>query len=91
MRFYKLALWFAYFNKGFSFLAYPKYALFLVGAGDVISSGGNYTRVIIAAFIIFLFCLFGGKAAYKYGWVAAEHEVQNRVDPFVREMRKIYK
>lgn len=88
MRYYKLNLWFAYFNKGFSFMAYPKYALFLIGAGDVIASEGDYTNVIIAAFIIFFGCLFGGRWAYKHGWVAAEHEVQNRVDPFVRQMRE---
>ena len=69
-------------------MAYPKYALFLVGAGDVIQSGGDYTNVIIAAVVIFLFCLLGGRWAYKHGWVAAEHEVQNRVNPFVKAMLK---
>lgn len=87
MRFLKLATYKAYFDKGFSFLNYLKYPLFLIGMGDVLSSGGDWRNVAIAAVIIAILCFVVGKAAYYYRWVDAEHEVQNRVNPFVREMR----
>ncbi|KKN36380.1 hypothetical protein LCGC14_0774180 [marine sediment metagenome] len=91
LRFFKLALWKTYFDVGFGFLYYPKYFLFLVGVGDIIQSGGDYWRVLIAGFIIFWLCLFTGWAAYKYGWLDAVHEVQNLVDPFAKDMRATIK
>ena len=88
---YRIVLFKAYFDKGWGLMNYPKYILFLVGAGDVIQSGGDYTNVLIAGGILFLFLFLFGKWAYKYGWVAAELEVENKVNPFVNEMRKNYK
>jgi len=78
----------AYFDKGFGFFNYFKYPLFLIGLGDVMASGGDYKTVAIVAVVLAIFCLVVGRWAYKYQYVAAEHEVQNNVNPFVKEMRK---
>ncbi len=87
MKYYKAALWKAYFDKGFGFFNYAKYPLFLIGLGDIMQSGGNYKKVLIVAIILAVFCFIIGRWSYRNGWASAEHEVQNVVNPFVREMR----
>lgn len=88
MKFYKIVLWKAYFDKGWGLMNYPKYAIFLIGAGDVIKNNGDYTNIIIGTFCVAIFCFLFGKWAYSSGWVSAEEEVRNKIDPFVREIRK---
>ena len=91
MRFYKLALLKAYFEKGYSFLSYPKYILFLMGLGDVISNDGDYSKVVMYGAIIFCLCFVVGWFFFKFEIVNAELEVGNQYNPFVKEMRKVYK
>jgi len=93
MRFYKFALLKAYFDKGYSLLSYPKYILVLMGFGDVLSSGGESRRVIIIGLIFGLVCFLLGLFWFKAHVIDAEVEVQNRVNPFVGEVRnsKIFK
>jgi len=88
MKYYKLALLKAYFEKGYSFLSYPKYVLFLMGLGDVISSGGDYKNVVILGFLIAVGCFFVGWLFFKTRFVDAELEVANQYNPFMREMRE---
>ena len=84
---YKFMLWKAYFDKGYAFLSYPKYILFLVGLGDVIASGGNYWNVVIIGAFIGVACFIFGKILYKKNFVDAELEVTNVFNPFQREVR----
>ena len=91
MRFYKLALLKAYFEKGYAMLSYPKYVLFLMGLGDVIANDGDYNRVLIIGFLVGLACFLLGWICYKYNFVDAEIEVGNRFNPFVKEMRNEFK
>ena len=85
---YKFCLWKAYFDLGFGLLSYPKYVLFLVGAADIIRSDGDYSRVLILGIVIAVGCLLVGKWLYSNGYRAAEHEVQNYVNPLAIEIRK---
>jgi len=91
MRFYKAMLWKAYFDKGFSLLNYLTKLLLLVGFADIIASGGNANKVIIIGGAYFFFCLILGRLWFHFKLVNAEQEVQNIVNPFVEEMRKVYK
>ena len=88
MKYYNLALWKAWFDKGYSFLSYPKYALFLMGLGDVISRDGDFTWIIIIGIAIGVLCFIFGFILYKVGYVEAEIEVSNKYNAFVKEMRK---
>ena len=92
MKFYKFCLLKAYFDKGYGLMSYPTKIFLLFGVGVLLESEGtNKTKVIIAGLFYGIFCFFLGLAWYKFHLVDAEHEVQNVVDPFVREMRKVYK
>jgi len=91
MKFYKFALWKAFFDKGYSLLSYPKYILILMGVGDVIASGGKSTNVIIVGIAFGIFCFLLGWFWYHNKIVNAEIEVSNQYNPFVHEMRKVYK
>ena len=88
---YKVMLWKAYFEKGYSFASYPKWVLAIFGIGEVVNK--NYMIVIMGALVFFLSCFFVGKWCYKYGFAAAEVEVKNKIDPFVNEVRdsKLFK
>ena len=88
MRFYKFCLWKAYFDKGFGIFNYLKYPLFLIGLGDVIATGGDWKRVAIVSILLAVFCLIAGRYMYKSGYASAEHEVQNKINPFVKQMRE---
>ena len=85
MKFYKFCLWKAYFEKGYSVTSYLKYVVAI--AAIKIDS---IKTIIILGLAYALACLIIGKLWYKYGFIDAEHEVQNKVNPFVREMRKQY-
>ena len=91
MRFYKFALWKAFFDKGYSLLSYPKYILILMGVGDVIASGGDSTKVIIFGIAFGFICFLLGMFWFRFKVVNAEIEVGNQYNPFVKEMRKVYK
>ena len=91
MKWYKFALWKAYFDKGYSLLSYPKYILILMGVGDVIASGGKSTNVIVIGILFGLFCFALGWFWYAKQIVNAEIEVSNQYNQFVKEMRKVYK
>jgi len=83
---YKLLLWKAYFDKGFGLTNYFKYALLLFGwATDDV---GSTLKIGITWAIA---CLILGKIWFHYELIDTENEIQNNVNPFMREMRKAHK
>lgn len=62
-----------------------------MGIGDVIASGGNSTNVILFGILFGFICFFLGMFWFKFKVVNAELEVSNQYNPFVKEMRKVYK
>ena len=89
MKWFKLALFEAYFNKGYAKLSHLTKILLLVGFADVLATGGDPTRVIIGGILYAIFCLFIGWLIFKVRYIDAELEVENKFNPFVREMREI--
>jgi len=85
-RIYKLMLWKAYFDKGYGWTSIFKWFIAFYG----MSSLNTQTTMIIAV-VWAVFCFIIGWLAYRWGWVDAEIEVNNRVNPFVKEMRKKFK
>jgi hypothetical protein len=82
LRGYRFCLHKAYLDKGMGLTYYVKYLIGLFG----ISSMNVKATMIIAAVWIFL-SYFLGLAWFKYKFVIAEQEVQNKVNLFVQEMR----
>jgi len=80
---YKLMLWKAYFDKGYGVSSYFKYLIAFYGISSL-----DVMVTMIIALIYGFSCFFVGWAWYKYKLVDAECEVQNVVNPFVREMRE---
>ena len=86
MKFYNAMLWKAYFEKGYSTTHYVKYMIAFFG---IASQDVNTTLWIGTIYAVF--CLIIGRLWFYYKLVDAENEVYNVVNPFVREMRKVYK
>jgi hypothetical protein len=85
-RCYKLLLWKAYFDKGFGLTNYLKYALLVFGWAT-----NSVEQTIIIGIVWCIGCLILGKLWFKYKIVEVENEVQNHVNPFMREMRTALK
>ena len=92
MKFYKFALWKAYFDKGYGVTSYIKWAAAIFGISSAIQ-GIHLIWIFIGATLYFIFCFIIGWIWYKYGLTDAENEVQNRFNPFQKEIRnsKIFK
>ena len=89
MRWYKLMLWKAYFDEEYGFTSYVKYLIAIIGVGDAIVNE-RLGLIIMAGLGYGLFCLFLGKFIFKSKMKDAMLEVQNNVNPFVREMRQAH-
>ena len=88
MRFYKIALWKAYFDTGYGLMSMPKYILILLGFGDTLASAGNNkVRVLIYGAGFGLLCFILGWLMFKSGFQKATIEVQNNYNLFVAEVR----
>ena len=86
MKYYKFCLWKAYFDKGYGWTSYLKWAIAIFGISSL------KPGLTLAGFFLYgLCCFFFGRWLFKHKVVDAEHEVQNVINPFVREMRKNYK
>ncbi|GAF90404.1 unnamed protein product [marine sediment metagenome] len=83
---YKLMLFKAYFEHGYSFMSYPKWVVAIFGIGEVVNK--NYNIVIIGAFIFFISCVVIGWLFIKWGFYEAQQEVSNQFNLFVKELRK---
>jgi len=90
MRFYKAMLWKAYFDQGYGTTSYVKYLIGVLGIANTIITE-DLRLIIILGVSYGLFCLIVGRLWFKFKLVDAEHEVQNVVNPFVSEMRKVFK
>ena len=47
----------------------------------------NVKVTLILGVVFHILCYFFGRYWYNHGWKSAEQEVNNRINPFVREMR----
>ena len=83
MRLFKLLLWKAYFDKGFSLTNYFKYVLLLFGWGT-----GDVRATIVVGVVWALVCLILGRVWFHYKIIETEHEIDNIFNPFAQEVRK---
>ena len=83
---YKFCLWKAYFEKGYGITSYIKYLIAVFG----LTSQKLFITLLVAVIYGFA-CLILGKLWFYYRVVDTEYEVQNRVNPFVRQMRRTHK
>lgn len=83
MKFLKFALHKRYFDTGFGVLNYLKYPLVLLGFAVP-----DVDMIILIAFLFALGCYLLGWWWLNCGMLAAETEVGNRFNPFVKEMRE---
>jgi len=81
---YKFLLWKTYFDKGFSLTNYFKYVLLLFGWGT-----GDVKTTTLIGIIWVIFCFILGWTWFKFKLIDTEIEVQNQVNPFVKEMRAL--
>ncbi len=83
MKFYKFALWKAYFDKGYGITSYFKYLIAIIGIT------GYPAKFLIPIFFIYgISCFAVGWLWYHYKITDAENEVQNVFNPFVNQMRR---
>lgn len=87
---YKTILHIHYFDKGYGRLSIVKY-FWLIYAGGSILEGVDYKYAMYLGLIYMLVCYLIGWYMYNRGWQSAELEVMNQINPFVRDMRKVYK
>jgi len=84
MKFYKILLAKAYFDKGLGLTNYIKYILAFAGIFDFID---GKTALIFAVVYIF-FCYILGRYWYSMGIIETENEINNLFNPFQKEVRK---
>ncbi|MAH51805.1 hypothetical protein CMI37_38670 [Candidatus Pacearchaeota archaeon] len=82
MKYYRLMLWKAYFDKGYGVTSYFKYLIAFYGMSSL-----DVSLTMILGMFYGVSCFFIGYFWYKCKLVDAEHEVNNVVNPFIREMR----
>ncbi len=92
MRFYKLAFAYSAFNTGYSITAPLKWAAAIFGIAEV-TAGSSTSIIIFGALGYLILCFAIGIPAFKYGWVDAMNEVNNRYNPLAKELRnsKLFK
>lgn len=79
----KLFLLKAYFDKGFGLSGYVKYLLAFGGLYQFISK-----KLIIYLGIAYIIsCFVIGWIWYRFGYTDLENEIQNRFNPFQKEVR----
>jgi len=83
---FKILLWKYYFDKGFSLTNNLKYLIGLFALYEVVNVKGLRTTIILGS-IWALSSFLIGWWWYRKDWNSVEIEIQNRINPFVREMR----
>lgn len=83
MRAYRLLLWKAYFDRGYAVTNYFRALLFVYGAASL-----NVKLTILFSLGWGLSCFFIGWGWYRWGFTETENEIQNRFNPFQREVRR---
>lgn len=87
---YILMLWFTYFETGYGKTGYVKIFIYLMGFGSAFSNT-PLTLTFIVAGLYGIGCFIGGWLWFKLRLYDYQAEVGNQYNPFVREMRKVYK
>jgi len=83
LRGYKFLIAKAYFDKGWGLTGYIKYIIALFGISSL-----NVKRTLIVGVIYGISCYFLGRIWFKYRLVDTENEIQNRFNPFQKEVRE---
>lgn len=78
-----------FFERGYSFMSYPKWVMAIFGIGSVVNK--NYLIVVIGAFLFMVLCVIVGWLFIKLGFFEAKQEVANQFNLFQKEMRKVFK
>lgn len=86
MKFFRFCLHKHYFEKGYGLTNYIKYLIALFGLSSL-----NVKSTMLMASGYSILCYFVGRWWYTSKAISAEIEVGNRVNPFVKEMRKYTK
>jgi len=86
---YEICLIKAYFERGYGVTGYLKYVIVLLGFDRVLKGDLKTSMFIILGWG--LFCLLFGYLWYKLGFIEEENEVNNRFNPFQREVREAIK
>ena len=86
MRFYKLAFAYSAFSTGYSITAPIKWFAAIFGIAEV-TAGASTNIILLGAFAYLILCLAIGIPAFKYGWIDAMNEVNNRYNPLAKELR----
>ena len=87
---YILMLWKAYFDTGYSFLSYPKWAFAILGIGSAIQ-GYSLFWLMGGAAVFGITCFLFGMLLFKKGFFKAQQEVINQYNLFMIELRKKHK
>ena len=83
---YKILIHKAYFDTGWSFLSAIRYFIILGGLLEGFATqSAKYSFMIGMAYG--LFCYVFGFFYFKFGWINAQHEVANRFNEFMKELR----
>ena len=85
MRFYNLALFYSYFNTGYSLMSFPKWVAAVFGIGEVVNR--NYLLVLGGAFLFFTACILVGWLYIKSGFLEAMQEVGNKHNLLAKQLR----
>lgn len=84
---FRILLWKAYFDKGFSVLNYLRYPLLIIGFGSTLIHFSVFW-ILFFSFIYAGVCFLVGKLWFKYHLINTETEIQNIFNPFCREVRE---
>ena len=81
---YRFCLWKAFFEKGYGLTHYFFKLMAVVGI-----AANNWEATFYFGIGYAILALILGRLWFAYGLINQEHEVQNIVNPFVQEMRKV--
>ena len=83
MKWFRFAIQKYYFDMGYSSSHYLFKAAAVVGI-----AAAEAQATLIFAILYGIFCYGLGRFMYRSGFLEAETEVRNKIDPFVKEMRQ---
>lgn len=86
MKLFRAALLKRYFDEGYGFTNYFKFLIAFYGMASL-----NVKNTLIMGVAYGLSCFFIGWLIFWSGFKKASIEVDNRVNPFVNEMREKFK
>ena len=86
LKFFKILLWKAYFDKGFSLLNYFKYIIAIIGV-KVLFEGIALFWIFVLAFVYAVLCLILGRLWFHFHLIDTEHEINNIFNPFCKDVR----